>query len=97
MNAFRYERIYPPLIGKDGEKYKYRMLESYTFDIGKFGIRPLVDLVLPFITVSRSGLMTVLAGYVWDGATGGIDSHNFMRPSAGHDGLYRLIRLLIYP
>jgi hypothetical protein len=39
------------------------------------------------------GLLTVNAGYAWDGPSGPtIDTKNFMRGSLAHDALYQLMR-----
>lgn len=44
-----------------------------------------------FFTIDKD-ILTVKAGYVWDGATSAIDSDNFMSPSLVHDVLYQAIR-----
>lgn len=46
-----------------------------------------------YIELSPSGMLTVLAGYTWDGPSGpAFDTPNFMRPSLVHDALYQLMR-----
>jgi len=50
----------------------------------------------PFISLTRSGLLTIKAGYAWNGASGPtIDSKCSMRGSLVHDALYQLMG--IYP
>lgn len=47
-----------------------------------------------FVGMSPDGLLTIAAGYAWDGASGpAIDTPSFMRGSLVHDALYQLIRL----
>ena len=38
-------------------------------------------------------MLTVRAGYAWDGASGAIDTDNFMRPSLAHDIPYQAHQL----
>jgi hypothetical protein len=47
-----------------------------------------------FVGMSPDGLLTIAAGYAWDGASGpAIDTPSFMRGSLVHDALYQLIRI----
>lgn len=46
------------------------------------------------LVLAASGVLTVQAGYCWDGPSGpALDTPNFMRASLVHDALYQLIRL----
>lgn len=51
------------------------------------GILPPYGMVVcrPFAKLSGNGELTVLKGYEWDGATGAIDTSDFIRPSMIHD------------
>ena len=44
------------------------------------------------VLLNESGLLTIFAGYAWDGASGpALDTVNFRRGSLVHDALYQLI------
>ena len=65
--------------------YKYILAEDYRIFLG------IADEVEnPFIKINN-GILTIKSGYAWDGATGAIDTKNFMRGSLVHDALYQLI------
>lgn len=72
--------------------YKYQLEEVYQHPTG---ITPVVD--APgnrFVGLAPDGLLTIAAGYAWDGASGpAIDTPSFMRGSLVHDALYQLIGL----
>ena len=83
------ELLRPPIIGSDGRIYKYRLAETYQFETGLKGR----FVSMPFLILEKSGRLTLLAGYIWDGPSGtALDTMNFMRASAGHDGWYQLTR-----
>ena len=72
--------------------YKFQLEETYqhatgmTPEPGAAGNR--------FVGMSPDGMLTIAAGYAWDGASGpAIDTPSFMRGSLVHDALYQLIRL----
>ena len=47
----------------------------------------------PTAVLAPSGMLTVLPGFWWDGASGpAIDTRSFMRASCAHDALYRFMR-----
>ena len=70
--------------------YKYQLAEPYKISIPIYNR----DVTMPFVTLSRTGLLTIKAGYAWDGPSGpAIDTLNFMRGSLVHDVLYQMIRL----
>lgn len=70
--------------------YKYQLAKDYTIQTV---IRPLQDVVTPFILITVDGLLTVKTGYAWDGPSGPtVDTKNFMRGSLVHDALYQLMR-----
>jgi hypothetical protein len=72
--------------------YKYQLVEDYQIETDIPG----VSIATPFIVLSRSGLLTIRAGYAWDGASGPtFDSKSSMRGSLVHDALYQLMS--IYP
>jgi hypothetical protein len=48
---------------------------------------------LPYIELTKEGLLTIVQGYAWDGPSGlTIDTRTFMRGSLIHDALYQLMR-----
>jgi len=79
-----------PVKYKKRRKYKYTLYRpiAYQTDIipkepGKWGL----------LGIGKTGLLTIDAGYCWDGASGPAwDSLNFMRSSIIHDALYQLMR-----
>jgi len=47
-----------------------------------------------YISLDETGLITIRAGYAWDGPSGpAIDTSNSMRGSLVHDALYQLMRM----
>jgi hypothetical protein len=74
--------------------YKYRLLRSFTVQVPVFGY--IID--HPFIKLDAVGMLTVEAGYSWDGPSGpAFDTDDFMRGSAVHDALYQLMRWSLIP
>ena len=75
---------------KYSEGYKYQLREDYSQLVG---IYPPQDIVEKFIILTRAGVLTVLAGYCWDGASGPtIDTASSMRGALCHDACYQLMR-----
>lgn len=72
--------------------YRYQLEDAYQHQTG---IVPVPD--QPgnrFVGLAPDGLLTIAAGYAWDGASGpAIDTPSFMRGSLVHDALYQLIGL----
>lgn len=73
------------------EGYKYQIIETYTVQTN---ITPQEDVNHSgWVTLSKEGVLTIKAGYAWDGPSGPtIDTKNFMRGSLIHDALYQLLR-----
>ena len=70
--------------------YKYQIKESYAVVID---ICPAAPIVTEFISLDPAGMLTIRAGYAWDGPSGPtIDTRSFMRGSLVHDSLYQLMR-----
>jgi hypothetical protein len=70
--------------------YKYQLAKDEIF---KTPFRPTEKIRSEFIDLDTVGILTVKAGYAWDGASGPtIDTKNTMRASLAHDALYQLIR-----
>ncbi len=96
MNEFLY-KILPPgerVVGESGTIYKYKMLADYHIDLSKYGIRPLHDIKLPFLELTRDGVLTLRRDYLSDGASGPArDTTNIIRAAFIHDALYQLLRL----
>lgn len=75
--------------------YKYQLLETYQIQTS---IQPVKAIRTQFIVLLPNGLLTVFAGYAWDGPSGPtFDTKNFMRGSLVHDALYQLIRIGLLP
>ncbi len=71
--------------------YKYQLRDDYSVPID---LAPSEPVVHPFVRLERDGLLTLRAGYAWDGPSGpALDTRNFMRASLVHDALYQLMRL----
>ena len=78
----------PPILYRAG--YKYQLEENYTVHTG---IIPREDVSTTFIKLTIYGVLTIIAGYAWDGPSGPtIDTKSFMRGSLVHDALYQLMR-----
>lgn len=83
------ERPRPCIYYKEG--YKYQLTRDYFVQTN---ICPPVDIITPYVHLSKTGLLRLLRGYAWDGASGPtVDTDSSMRGSAGHDGFYQLFRL----
>ena len=71
--------------------YKYQLVEDYTVSVGVVPDKFVVD--TPFILLNMKGVLTIKAGYAWDGATNPAwDTKTNMRASLVHDALYQLMR-----
>lgn len=74
--------------------YKYQLAETYSVQTCICGY----DIDTEFIRLAPNGLLTILKGYAWDGASGPTwDSPCSMRPSLIHDAIYQLIRAGLLP
>ncbi len=60
-------------------------------------IHPEADIEHPFFCLSKDGLLTISAGYAFDGVTGFPDFKSMMRGAAGHDVLLQAIQLDLLP
>jgi hypothetical protein len=70
--------------------YKYQLRETYRTRVEILPDRPIVT---PWIWLAVDGLLTISAGYAWDGPSGpALDTPDGMRGSLVHDALYQLIR-----
>lgn len=72
------------------EGYEYQLHDDYTVQTA---VRPEGFILTRFIRLDMDGVLSIVAGYAWDGPSGpAIDSRNFMRGSLVHDALYQLMR-----
>jgi hypothetical protein len=72
--------------------YKYWLVRPYSIQIP---ILPKDAIVSSggFISLNRAGVLSLKAGYAWDGPSGPtFDTKTFMRGSLCHDALYQLMR-----
>jgi len=75
--------------------YKYQLAEDYSAEVV---IRPDEKIETDFIDLDEQGLLTIKAGYAWDGPSGPTrDTKSFMRGSMVHDALYQLMRNGLLP
>ena len=75
--------------------YKYQLAEQYQVGVGIFLKRAIVT---DFIELGTNGVITIKAGYAWDGPSGPtVDTKSFMRGSLVHDALYQLMRMGLLP
>lgn len=78
----------------DHKNYRFILTAPLTLDTNIIGRACKTD----WIELDRNGVMTLSAGYAWDGASGtAINTKNSVRASCGHDALYQLIRLGLLP
>ena len=75
--------------------FKYQLAESTQFQTNIF---PEHDIITEFVILRTSGVLELCLGFAWDGASGPVvDRKTNLRGSAGHDGLYRLMRKGLLP
>ena len=75
--------------------YKYQLAESYSTSVV---VCPDEKIETDFIDLDEAGLLTIKAGYAWDGPSGPTrDTKSFMRGSLVHDALYQLMRNNLLP
>lgn len=71
--------------------YNYQLAVFY---LVQTTIRPRCVIVTEFISLGKDGVLTIDAGYAWDGASGPVVDHDTnMRASLVHDALYQLMRM----
>ena len=77
------------------EGYRFQLEADYQHQTG---LRPLKQVGNRFVRLDADGLLTIAAGYAWDGASGpAINNHTILRGSLVHDACYQLIRLGLLP
>lgn len=70
--------------------YEYQLAKDYSVATGIIPPKPINT---KFMRMYKSGLLTLKAGYAWDGPSGPtIHTRSFMRGSLVHDALYQLMR-----
>ncbi len=63
--------------------YKYQLTRDYIVQTGIFVPD---EITYPFFTLQPNGVLTIKAGFAWDGASGPtFDTKSSMRPSLVHD------------
>lgn len=73
--------------------YKYKVEKAFWVQLPK-ELWPKEDIKLPRLILTKAGLLTLLKGYVSDGASGPtIDTDSAFRGPFTHDALYQLFRL----
>jgi hypothetical protein len=79
--------------------YKYQLAEDYSIQLE---LLPedidLCNLESTYLILTADGILTIKAGYAWDGPSGPTyDTDSFMRGSLVHDALYQLMREEVIP
>ena len=70
--------------------YKYQLAETYVARVPILGYAG----ETPWLSLDAEGMLTIRAGYAWDGPSGPtLDTASMMRGSLIHDALYQLLRL----
>lgn len=70
--------------------YKYQLAQTFRLQTE---IKPDSAVQSEFISLDLTGLLTLNAGYAWDGVSGTVvDTNKNLRASLVHDALYQLIR-----
>lgn len=73
--------------------YKYQLNKIHKHILSDSQLVPTSNIETGFISLDTSGVLTIQAGYAWDGPSGPtVDTDNFMRGSLVHDALYQIIR-----
>jgi len=73
--------------------YKFQLAKDYSVTITIKGR----TIESKYIELKRTGKLTILAGYAWDGASGAIDTKTILRGSLTHDALFQLLRVEALP
>lgn len=75
--------------------WKYQLGEDYSLETSILSKATVSTL---FVRMTKTGKLTVLEGYAWDGPSGPMrDDKTNMRGSLVHDALYQLIRMKLLP
>lgn len=81
----------PRITYRSIDQYKYELLADYQTGTK---IKPEMGIHHAYFTLTMGGLLTVKAGYMWDGPSGpAIDTLNFMRGSLVHDVFAQMMRM----
>lgn len=73
------------------EGYSYQLAHKAVFE--RTGIIPRKEITGPFMKLAVDGTLTIMPGYAWDGASGGVDTKSVIRASLVHDSLYQFMRM----
>lgn len=75
--------------------YKYQLRRPH---VEQTCVIPPAQIATDWIGLDMNGLLTIAAGYAWDGASGPTwDSKSSMRGSLVHDACYQLLRMELLP
>lgn len=71
--------------------FKYQLTSPYSI---KLLVNPKTTVKSKYISLTKTGTLTIREGYAWDGASGPTyDSKNSMRGGLVHDAIYQLMRM----
>lgn len=70
--------------------YRYVLHDTYRVQTE---IYPAEDVITDYVLLGTTGMLTIMAGYAWDGATNFPDMRQIMRGTLAHDAVYELMRL----
>jgi hypothetical protein len=81
----------PRITYRNIDQYKYELLADYQIQTK---IKPESGIHHPYFTLTMGGLLTVKAGYMWNGANWpAINTKSFRRGSLVHDVFAQMMRL----
>jgi hypothetical protein len=82
------------MLYRDIQRYKYQLAEPMAFMTGITGY----SFDAEFIEMTPEGQLTILTGYIWNGASGPtFDTMDSMKGSLVHDALYECMRRELLP
>lgn len=74
--------------------YKYQLTKTYQVMTDIRNTQPIRH---EFFHLDTNGHLTIFKSYAWDGATGGIDTKDFLMPSLVHDCFCQMINEGLLP
>jgi hypothetical protein len=69
--------------------YKFRLEETVLIETH---LRPDREIRKGAVILTRGGMLIILSGFSWDGATGAYNNRTIFKAAVGHDALYYLLR-----
>ena len=79
-----------PLTYRSLHAYKYQVMAPFELRVAVYPKQPIMT---NWISLTPHGMLSIVRGYAWDGATWTVDRASNMVASLAHDALYQLMRL----